>query len=60
MVCILLVELTRSFLNNNTEEPAGVEDDDESDDGGDFGGGVDHELFGKLFVTQRQERSRVK
>ncbi|KAI0213692.1 hypothetical protein LSAT2_001248 [Lamellibrachia satsuma] len=34
------------------EEPAGVEDDDESDDGGDFGGGVDHELFGENFVGE--------
>ncbi|KAK2192527.1 hypothetical protein NP493_28g04012 [Ridgeia piscesae] len=33
------------------EEPAGVEDDDESDDGGDFGGSVDHGLFGKLCVV---------
>jgi len=46
-----LVLLTRSFLNNKTEEPAGVEDDDESDDGGDFGGSVDHGLFGKLCVV---------
>ena len=29
-----------------------MEDDDDSDDGGDFGGGVDHELFGKLFVVK--------
>ena len=50
-LCILLVLLTRSFLNNKTEEPAGVEDDDESDDGGDFGGSVDHGLFGKLCVV---------
>ncbi len=29
------------------EGPAGVDDDD-SDTGGDFGGGVDHDLFGKI------------
>ena len=37
-----------------------MEDDDDSDDGGDFGGGVDHELFGKPFVVNGPVRGLVR